>query len=370
MSKLKIALLSIAKPNNGSGNGTIEYAYQLYSNFTKNRNFKTKASYLLEDSKRNDIFGLIYAYSIVGQKIRVALNANNYNIIHITTQELGSLAKSIKNLKKNSKIVITVHDLARFHQNLHDGLLQKIYNKLIRVNVSDGIKNSDLIIFDSKMQYLEAVSKFGNIPKYKILPLGINDQFINRKITKNKTKYLKVGYIGSFAKHKNVMFILKIAKLFKNNSEIKFILYGTGSDENNIKKYIRDNKLKNISLLGFAPESKKLSIYDSFDIFIFPSLYEGFGLPIIEAQARGLPVIIYKTGKISPEVGKYCLKAKNPFDAHNIIANLKNHNYKEKKQAIRYARNFTWKKTCKETLKAYGEVLKSKSIPQHYLKRS
>ena len=50
--------------------------------------------------------------------------------------------------------------------------------------------------------------------------------------------------------------------------------------------------------MGLALEERLIGIYDSFDVFAFPSLYEGFGLPILEAQSRGLPVIIYKYGKI------------------------------------------------------------------------
>jgi len=61
-------------------------------------------------------------------------------------------------------------------------------------------------------------------------------------------------------------------------------------------KEIKQNE--RIKFIGFAPEEKIVDIYDSFDVFVFPILYEGFGMPIIEAQSRGLPVIIYKYGKI------------------------------------------------------------------------
>ena len=55
---------------------------------------------------------------------------------------------------------------------------------------------------------------------------------------------------------------------------------------------------KRIKFLGFASEHKLMSIYDSFNAFMFPSYYEGFVIPIIKAQSCGLPVIIYKYGKI------------------------------------------------------------------------
>ena len=112
--------------------------------------------------------------------------------------------------------------------------------------------------------------------------------------------------------------------------------------------------------MGFAPEDRLVSIYDSFDVFVFPSHYEGFGIPIIEAQARGLPVIIYKYGKIPKEVRRYCIEAESPEHMAQIIENLKENGYNEKlrKKATEYARGFTWERTAKATIDTYKMVLK------------
>ena len=102
-----------------------------------------------------------------------------------------------------------------------------------------------------------------------------------------------------------------------------------------------------------------VNIYDSFNVFVFPSLYEGFGLPILEAQSRGLPVIIYKYGKIPKEVRKYCFEAESPEHMAQIIENIKENGYNEKlrKKATEYARSFTWEKCARETLEVYKKVL-------------
>ncbi|MEM3860160.1 MAG: glycosyltransferase, partial [Candidatus Micrarchaeaceae archaeon] len=125
------------------------------------------------------------------------------------------------------------------------------------------------------------------------------------------------------------------------------------------KNYIYKNKLSNVSLMGYLKEKDKVKTYDSFNAFIFPSLYEGFGSPILEAQARGLPVIIYKYGKIPKEVRKYCFEAESPEHMAQIIEELKENGYNErlKKKAIKYARSFTWEKTAKETLGVYKTVV-------------
>jgi len=102
--------------------------------------------------------------------------------------------------------------------------------------------------------------------------------------------------------------------------------------------------------MGFAPEEKIVEIYDSFDVFVFQSLYEGLSYPILEAQSRGLPVIIYKYGKIPKEVRKYCFEAESPEHMAQIIEELKENGYSEKKrkEAINYARSLYEKKLLRK----------------------
>jgi glycosyltransferase involved in cell wall biosynthesis len=75
----------------------------------------------------------------------------------------------------------------------------------------------------------------------------------------------------------------------------------------------------------------------------------------LEAQACGLPVIIYKKGKIPKEVRKYCFEAESPEHMAQIIESIKENGYNEKlrKKATKYARGFTWDKCAKSTFETY-----------------
>ena len=117
--------------------------------------------------------------------------------------------------------------------------------------------------------------------------------------------------------------------------------------------------MKSLKLMGFAPEDRIVEIYDSFDVFVFPSMYEGFGLPILEAQARGLPVVIYKKGRISKEIRKNRFEAEDAVHMASIIDDLRENGYNEKlrMEATAYARSFTWKRCAKETLKVYENLV-------------
>ena len=161
-------------------------------------------------------------------------------------------------------------------------------------------------------------------------------------------------------KHKNVIFLLKAAEILKSKAEYKFVIYGTGIDKNMLLKFKQDHSLDNVEFNGYLKEDSKLKAYDSFDVFAFPSLYEGLGYPILEAQSRGLPVIIYKYGKIPKEVRKYCFEAESTGHMVHIIENLKENGYNEKlrKKSTTYARSFKWERCARETLWVYQRMLK------------
>jgi glycosyltransferase involved in cell wall biosynthesis len=168
-------------------------------------------------------------------------------------------------------------------------------------------------------------------------------------------KEFRVGYIGSHNKRKNVGFAIKAANLIED-SNVRFEIWGSGPESIYLKQLSQN---KNIVFKGFAPEELILDIYDSFDVFVFPSYYEGFGLEILKAQSRGLPVIIYKHAKIPKEVRKYCLEAESPEHMTQIIQHIKENGYneREKKKTTEYARSFTWEKTARETLEVYNKIL-------------
>ena len=101
-----------------------------------------------------------------------------------------------------------------------------------------------------------------------------------------------------------------------------------------------------------------MDIYDSFSVFVFPSLYEGLGFPIIEAYARGLPIVIWKYGVMPDEIRKCCFEAENEADMARILVGLKEKPFSEemRKAMVDYIKDFTWENAAKETVKVYEEL--------------
>ena len=358
MMKINLMILSAVKPYQGSGDGMTEYAYRLEKLLPK-QGVSVSSRYALPEAKKDDIPGVIYTQTIFRMKI-ASIAKENRDIIHILNQEIGFAARILKGRFRGSTIS-TINDLSRFDPTTHTGVMQNLYNELVKKNTIEAVENSDFLVFISSIVKKDAEKHFGKVSNCVVINDGVSAEFISKKKAQKKpSSKFRVGYIGSFAHHKNVMFIAKTANKIMQEKNITFNIYGKGLEAEVIKDYIGTHKLSNTKICGFAPESEKIKTYDSFDAFIFPSFHEGFGLPILEAQSRGLPVIIYKKAHISEEVRKYCIEAEDPEHAAQIIRDLKENGYNEQesRKATEYARSFTWERTAMETLGIYKKMLK------------
>jgi glycosyltransferase involved in cell wall biosynthesis len=198
-------------------------------------------------------------------------------------------------------------------------------------------------------------------PKNQIFltPLGVSQSLISDKKNQRRSseKGFRIGTVGTAGPQKNTPFSIAAVRQLEGN-DITFEIWG-----NSI--YGRGQLLNmlggdpRIKLMGYVPESKKTAIYDSFDVFLFPSIFEGFGIPIMEAKARGLPVILLKGGRISPEVKEHCLEAKTPEHMADLIRKIKDNGYdpKLRKKATESARKFTLKRTGQTILNAYRSII-------------
>lgn len=358
-------------PHAGSGEGITEYAYNI-ANELREYNLRFDLIYAREKRNSNsdwvrkflvNKFIFLNDFWILRKKLARIKSA--YDLVHITNQEMGFASEILKRKNIAKSVVTTIHDLILFNEAYGEGIYNKLvrqnYYGLVRKSIDKAVEYSDFLIFDSTQTKDEAVKVYGRrIKKNEIINLGIPDIFIRNALNRRtvKSKLFRVGYIGALTPRKNVSGILKSAYHLKYDRDTEFLVYGKGQEYESLNKYRVEKGLSNVSFNGFVEEDKKIDAYDSFDAFVFPSLYEGFGLPILEAQARGLPVIIYKNSKIPEEVGRYCFKVEDDSHMAQIIESIKNNGYVEGKRikAWKYARGFTWEKCAGKTLQVYKKV--------------
>ena len=331
--------------------GFSRYSYELYNNL-----IKISKKDIISRSNYNEL-PLFYG-GLTPLIHSLFENYSGYDIIHNIEPKPFLPIK-----RKNAILITTFHD---FRPILRPDLTKSDFRSVrtafglfmvSKLGINIGL-HSDYIIANSTQTKEEAISLGYDKKKIFVTNLGVDKRFLSCIKIKNKKKSFTVGYLGIVGENKNVQFAIKAFNQL-NSDYVKFDVWG--KKEYNYEKMLDLAKgNKNINFMGFAPENKLVKIYDSFDAFVHPSSYEGFGLPILEALARSLPVIIYKYGKIPKEVRKYCFEAESPDHMADIIGDLKENGYNEKlkKRATEYARRFTWERCAKETLNVYKTVLK------------
>ncbi len=173
-------------------------------------------------------------------------------------------------------------------------------------------------------------------------------------------------FIGGITPLKNFSNIIKAFKIIKDKIPVKLVMVGFKR-----WKYTRDfeliKKLKlqdDIINLGFVPDDDLPYLYSAAQCLLFPSLYEGFGIPILEAHASRCPVVCSKTG-CTPEVSGKAALLVNPYDykeiAKAVFDILNNKDLREKLIAsgLDNLKRFSWSKNARQTLELFEKIYQS-----------
>ncbi len=265
--------------------------------------------------------------------------------------------------------IVTVLDLIPFlFPDLYKPEQGGVRYNLARCIEKRGILNAKRIIAISKTTATDVESVLG-IPQSKIsvTPLGIGEEFYEGAAIKDyKDKYNLNSnepvflYVGGVDPRKNIERLLEAISRVKGT----LLIAGKIESERNypkIKDLIRKLGLENkVKFLGFVTDEELRGLIRSVDAFIFPSLYEGFGFPPLEAMAGGALVLSSNTSCMPEILGSEApiyfdpLKTDSIVDALNIAQNLSIDEKKSRGEfGIRQAKKFSWNETAKLTREAY-----------------
>lgn len=240
----------------------------------------------LNFSKKYGAFGSLY-------ELKKILSKGKYDVIHGHTLFNCGFTMAVGWLS-GVKIRIT-HSHTTFERK--DDFLKKLYMNLMRGFIR--IFSTDYLACSKKAGiYLFGKNILEN-KKYRFLPNYVDyKRFIKdyskdelRKNFKIEDDEIVLGHVGRFMEAKNHEFILKIAEeMKKNGKKIKVIFVGDGNLRESIEKKIREYKLEEeVLITGMVKDTEKYM--KIMDIFLLPSIYEGFGLVALEAQGSGIPVL-------------------------------------------------------------------------------
>jgi len=254
--------------------------------------------------------------------------------------------------------IVTIHDIIPLITEERN----KLFNIYFKFMMKIAKKANHLIaISDSTKKDLIRILK---VPESKISVIyeGVDPKKFY-PIKREKGKQFVIGYLGGLGKRKNIDYILDVAKKLEENEKIFFKIAGRGPELDRLVKLKEKKNLKNVEFFGFVPDKELNKFYNSLDLFIFPSYYEGFGLPVVEAMASGIPIMVSNRGSLI-EISKDSGILINPDDPKNAVAEIEKivRNPKLQKElkikSIKKAKEFDWNKTAKETFKIYGRLKK------------
>jgi len=305
-------------------------------------------------------------YSLAEQiKFLKILNKEKCDLVHFTHFNAPIFYKR--------KFITTIHDTTiSFYpgKKMNSWWRKLAYNKVIKHTVN----GAEQIITVSANTKKDVIKLF-NIDPQKITKIwnGIGDEFHEVSDLEKKTVREKFGlgkefllYTGNWREHKNLVRLLRAFKKVLETGHSPLQLVITGKKDPyypEVLATIEELELKDkVKLLGLVSEEDLVRLYNTASIYVFPSLYEGFGLPPLEAMRCGTPVVASNVSAI-PEVCGEAVLYFDPEDisdmAKKIRLLLEDKNLQEEliNKGYEWVKQFSWDKCAEKTLEIYSEIL-------------
>jgi glycosyltransferase involved in cell wall biosynthesis len=269
-------------------------------------------------------------------------------------------------------LVLTVFDVLYLTQPLQDS--SKLFGLYARFSTRAAIRRAKMICTVSNVSRDEIVSLYGvSADRVRVTYPGVGPLYRPQSDARIEHFRKKYGlprpyflFVGEWAPRKNLPRLIEAFGILLKEKVIEheLILIGpkrTGAFD--VDQILQDLEIaRRVRCLGFVDDEDMASAYSAADAFVFPSLGEGFGIPLIEAMACGTPVVASNVSCI-PEVAGDAAVFFNPEDAADIARAMKlvlqpDLRATLKDKGLERAKHFTWQNTAAETEAAYRDALR------------
>lgn len=266
-----------------------------------------------------------------------------------------------------AKKIVTFHDLAYFLPEYSAyPLIDTIYMKImikssaIRADkiiaVSENTKKDIIHLLDIPEGKIKVIYEAAD-EKYKIIK---NKKELDRIQKKYKLSREFILFTGGISPRKNLVRLIEAFNQISDKIPHDLVLTG-GNGGRNSKELELIESNERIKKIGYVSDDDMPYLYNLAEIYVYPSLYEGFGLPVLEAQACGIPVIASKAASIEEVGGKNVLYI-NPYDVSDIkgalLKALQDEYLKNKmvKENFKNVKSFCWNKSGAQLLEIIGGI--------------
>ncbi|MEK7202942.1 MAG: glycosyltransferase family 1 protein [Patescibacteria group bacterium] len=347
--------------------------YNSFNNCPNIPEFSAKNVKLVKYNYPNKILNYLFFKFFNYPKIDKELGVDMFFMPHIN---FIGLSAGIKKL-------ITVHDLSFLRNPEFFSRRKNFWHNMI--GAPNLLKKFNQIIAVSENTKRDIIELCGiDSEKIKVIYSGISQEYRmienpnlieTKKLNEVKQKYNLpdkfILYLGTIEPRKNIKGIIKAynqLRIFdkQENRELQdiklIIVGGKGWKSKNIYKEQEKSEHKDdIKFLGYINSEDKVYLYNLASVFVYPSFYEGFGFPLLEAMACGTPVVASYSSSLPEVIGNAGLLV-DPYDIIDIANGLKqilsNKDLRDKliKKGLEQANKFKWNKSAMEYLKIFNEM--------------
>ncbi len=269
-----------------------------------------------------------------------------------------------------TRTVLTVHDLAfeRYPQDTMPGML-----RYLRTVVPRSVRRADYIIAPSEATCRDLIALYGTPPhKVRVIYAGVEERF-TPKGGAEEAAVLRARYglpeapivltVGTLQPRKNH---LRLVQAFAQVAEraVLVIAGGAGWNYEAVRREVRRLGLEGrVIFSGFVEDADLPALYRAATVFAYPALYEGFGLPVLEAMACGVPVVTANVSSLPEVTGPQAALLVDPLDVEALAAALArllddaDLRAALRERGIARAARFSWQRAARETWALYREVL-------------
>lgn len=269
------------------------------------------------------------------------------------------------------RLIVSVHDLA--YKDLPE-LFPARLRFYLRTLVPLSLRGASCVLTLSEFSRSSLAARYPSYAgKIRVIPLAASpglrggaDRVLSPAVRRKlgiRGKFIL--YVGRLDARKNLSVLLQAFSSLKRTRRIPHQLVVVGRMDfwppALQREWDRNEFKADIVRTGLVAEGNLAALYSSADVFVFPSLYEGFGLPVLEAMACGCPVVCSNTSSLPEVVGQAALLvsagASDPL-AEGILRIISDRRLRTglKKKGLERARRFSWMKTAKETLAVYRQA--------------
>lgn len=352
---MKTALISCANHRCGIGRYSFELAAAL-----NNTELETT---LFRKDPAEQAFVINYPYRsfrnlrhyVAPYFLRQAISGKSFDIVHADYVD----AATAYDPRCGAPLIVTVHDAIPFHFRTSRMAFQWYRQQLRRA-----AKQAHRLIVVSQVSKDDLV-QLTDIPASKIAVVhnGINHQVFYPNEQQTVNPRFTIRYVGGLGgPYKNVGLLLKMAKVLEE-WKVNFLLEIAGGhpEQTPLPQMAREMGLTKVRFTGFIPDRNLRSYLAGADLFVYPSLYEGFGFPPLEAMACGTATVATRAGSLPEVLGNGAVLVHPDPTAFAAAARDISRNFFLRKElegrAVKQARNFTWERAAGETMAIYREAL-------------